>query len=409
MKKKINPHYIFMRRMPATIVWGGLEKLMLEWFERIDYRGCRVTLVVSKGGGEIYSKYIRSRNLPIEVVDFPFQFNVFFLKRFCETLRLLCRLNPDKVVFCQGRFFCFDLAHVLAAFFAAKGDVYMHENLGVPPPSPKSSKKYFGFITGAGLWWYVERYLTRWRAYFCKKVFVVSSEIRDMVIDLWKYPAAKVEVLYHGVDVSRFAPSVRVKEVLRKEKGVGPNDIVIIAASRLSQEKCVDRSIEAFDILFLNNANMHLFIAGTGPYEGKLRTLAAGKTSSGRIHFMGHVSNVDDLYKMSDIYVLSSDNEGLSLAFLEALASGLVCVTTRCTGTTEVIRDGINGFLVDKSTQGILEGFQKCLGLSNEKRKEISDNAVRYVNERFEINRNVKSALDGLGIPSADKYLSGTE
>jgi glycosyltransferase involved in cell wall biosynthesis len=144
---------------------------------------------------------------------------------------------------------------------------------------------------------------------------------------------------------------------------------------------------------------MHLVIAGTGPYDQRLRTLAAGKSFKDKIKFLGQVAYVDELYQMSDIYVLSSDNEGLSLAFLEALASGLVCVVTRCTGTTEVIQDGTNGFLVEKSMDGVLNGLQKVLSLSTGERQVISLNAVRYVNERFEINRNVEQALLILGMP----------
>ena len=399
----VTPHYIFIRRMPKAIIWGGLEKLMLEWFECIDYNRCRVTLVVTSGGGEIYTRYLKEKKLPVNVVEFPFRFDVIFFKRFGETFGLLLGLKPNKVVFCQGRFFCFDLAHVLAAYLTAGNEVYMHENLEVPPPSFKRSKKHLGIVPGFGLWWYSERYLTRLRAYFCKKIFVVSDEIRRESIDLWKYPPHKVEVLYHGVNVGLFKPLPQVKESMRRAKGLGLDETVIILASRLIQEKCVHRSIEAFDALWREDPHVRLLIAGTGPYEERLKELAASMPSKDKICFLGHVANMHEFYQMSDIYILSSDNEGLSLAFLEALASGLVCVTTKCTGTKEVIQDGINGFLVDKSTQGVREGLQKAFRLSGQERQSMSQNAVRFVNEYFEINRNVNRALLALGIPSLKK------
>lgn len=404
---KNTPHYVFLRLVPPVIVWGGLEKLMLQWFERIDYTQCRATLVIATGGGDIYSKYIKSKNLPVDVIEFPFRVNFKytenFFGRFVKTLQLLKKLKPDQVVFFQGSFSDFDLSHVLAAFFTAKGNVYMHENLGAPEPLVKSSKKYFKLISGVGLWWHAERYFNPWRARFCKKIFVVSSEIKDRMVKLWHYPAHKVDVLYHGVDIKVFCPSSEVKQTMRQRMGIPASDLVIIAAARLSQEKCLDRAIDAFDELCRQHSHLHLLIAGTGPYEERLKILAAGKPSKNKIKFLGQVSNVDELYQMSDIYVLSSDNEGLSLAFLEALASGLVCVATRCTGTTEVIDDGTNGFLVDKSTKEVLNGLRKALGLSEQERQAMSHNAVRFVHERFEIKRNIGQALSVLGIPARSK------
>ena len=186
---KKSQHYVFMRLMPPVIVWGGLEKLMLQWFERIDLTRCRATLVVSRGGGEIYSKYLKAKNLPVDVVEFPFRVNFryteSFFSRIAKTFRLLKSLKPNQIMFFQGSFTDFDLSHILAAFLTAKGNVYMHENLGAPEPSVKSSKKYFGFLPGVGLWWYGERYLTPLRARFCKKIFVVSSEIKYRMVKFW--------------------------------------------------------------------------------------------------------------------------------------------------------------------------------------------------------------------------------
>lgn len=403
MSKDLIPHIVCMRLMPLVIVWGGLEKLMLEWFERIDLSKCRVTLVVSTGGGEIYRKHIKDKGLTVDVVEFPFRtdfkYTDGFFGRLFKTLGLLNSLKPDLVMFFQGSFTDFDLAHIIAASVKANGQVFMHENLGAPQPSVKSSKKYLGFIPGIALWWYYERFSMPLRARFCKCVYVVSAEIKQRMIDLWHYPAAKLEVMYHGVDVARFHPTVETKRTMRASVGISPSDRVIIVAARLSQEKCIDRAIDAFDNVCREYTGLHLVIAGTGPYEDRLKTLASGKSSRDKIKFLGQIANVHELYQMSDIYVLSSDNEGLSLAFLEALASGLTCVVTKCTGTTEVIEHGVNGFLVEKSTQGVLDGLHQALRLSEMESRTIKNNAVEDVRKRFEINRNVSVVLSKLVIP----------
>ncbi|MBL8013010.1 MAG: glycosyltransferase family 4 protein [Candidatus Omnitrophica bacterium] len=401
--KSQQPHFVFLRLMPPVVIWGGLEKLMLEWFERIDTSQCRATLIVSNQGGDIYRNHIKTKKLDIDVIEFPFRkdfrYTQGFWGRFRKVTDLLKPLKPTKVIFFQGSFTDFDLSHVLAANLLAGGEVFMHENLGAPEPSAKSSKKYFGVIPGVGLWWYAEKYFNPWRAKFCKKIYVVSAEIRQRMIDLWNYPMDKLEVLYHGVDTARFHPSESSRKKLRSVMGISESETVIIVAARLSQEKCIDRAIDAFDALITRFPNLQLLIAGTGPYEERLKTLAQQKASSARIKFLGQVNNVNELYQMSDIYVLSSDNEGLSLAFLEALGSGLVCVATRCTGTTEVIDDGRNGFLVEKSLDGVRSGLQKALSLSVQERHAMGHEAVSDVAQRFEIHRNVRNGLNKMGIP----------
>ena len=79
-----------------------------------------------------------------------------------------------------------------------------------------------------------------------------------------------------------------------------------------------------------------------------------------KILFMGNVDNVGDYLKMSDIFVLSSDNEGFGIALVEAMATGLICVATKCPGPNEIIQDGVNGFLVEKNAEGVLDGLKKA-------------------------------------------------
>ena len=61
--------------MPPAMPWGGLENLMLDWFERIDYRRCCVTLAVTPEGKELYSKQFLAKGINIEIVEFPFDFS----------------------------------------------------------------------------------------------------------------------------------------------------------------------------------------------------------------------------------------------------------------------------------------------------------------------------------------------
>ncbi len=380
---------VFVRRMPATIVWGGLEKLMAEWFERIDYSKCKVTLVVSPGGADVYAQHLKG--LPIDIIDFDFNFTAPFLTRFSKCSSLFKRLKPSKVIFFQGQMFCFDFAQVLAANLSSGGEVYMHENLGAPVQHAKTS--------AISLWWHSERFFSRMRAVFSKRVMTVSAEIRQRLISLWSYPPDKVHVQYHGVDLVQFSPSLEVRSQMRQKLGIKEADPVIIVTARLSQEKCIHRVIEAFDLLSREHKDLRVLIAGSGPLEDKLKEQARAIPVTDRIVFLGHVSDVPQYLKMGDIYVLSSDNEGLSLALLEAMSSGLLCVVTDCTGTGEVITDGRNGFRVSRSSDAVRAGIDRALKLSPAEKAAMLKESMSFVTANFEINARVKNALNIIGIP----------
>ena len=124
-----------MRRLAGGGSWGGVEKLIFEWFERIDFEQCRVTLVVSKGPSEKFKNNVKARKLPVELVELPFQMNGYFSKRFSEMYSFLKGLQPTSVVFLQGAFTDFGFAYILAAYLLTGGKIFMHENLeaGLPP------------------------------------------------------------------------------------------------------------------------------------------------------------------------------------------------------------------------------------------------------------------------------------
>lgn len=396
-------HIVLMRNHTGRPVWGGLEKLVFEWFERIDYFQCDVTLCVAKEWMELYNNRFANTNIRVRVVELDFDHKKgLFLTRLWNMHSYLKKLKPSSVIFLQGRLFCFDLSHILAARLLT-GEVFMHENLGPPVQFEKTKQKYFGLIPKLELWWYIERFSTKWRARWSKKIVTVSREIKDKLISLWDYPSEKMTVCYHGVDADRFAPSQEDRLHMRRELALSPVETVIIAVSRLSKEKCVHHAIEAFSELCKNHKQLTFLIAGAGPLEMDLKALARKQTCEQKIRFLGQINDVADYLKTSDVYVLSSNNEGFGIALVEALATGLICVSTKCAGPNEILKEGVNGFLVDQGAQAVTEGLRKAISLSESERKKISQNAIADVRAHYEINQNVRATLKELEIPYLSK------
>src|SRR3989338_3925567 len=249
MRSTQQKHFVFIRRMPQTIVWGGLEKLFLDWLERIDYKACRVTLAVTQGGKALFEQKFKEKNLPIQIVEFSVDFRRNSVHQFCEMYWCLRPLKPSTVIFVQGAFTDFYLGVVLAGFLLTRNNVYMHENLGAPSPAEKSSKYHWGVIPGMGLWWHKEKLLNKLRGMFSRRIFVVSQEIQEQLIKRWGYPRHKVVVSYHVIDLEKFSFSLSKRQHIRKLLKIPRSDFVFMISARLATEKRIDRAIEAFDRL----------------------------------------------------------------------------------------------------------------------------------------------------------------
>jgi glycosyltransferase involved in cell wall biosynthesis len=397
----VNPikTFLFLRWLPSDGEWGGMEKLMLEWFERIDYNQAKVTLAVTPGWKERFESEIKKKKLLVSVIEFPFEFTHQKFLRFKYFYSFFKNLNPSSIIFVQGLHTEFHLGDVVAASWITKGNVFMHENLGASAPIEKTSRLYFGFIRGFALWWHMERSYINLRAYFCKYILVVSESIQNRLVELWKYPKNKVLVTYHGVAPDKFKSSVSIRSKMRAQLSLDSSTPVIIVTARLTLQKRLDRLIEAFDKVVKEFKVVQLFIAGSGPLENQLKELAQSKPCASQIHFLGQVTNVADCLQMADFYVLSSDNEGLSIALMEAMASGLVCVSTNCPGSEEVIENAKNGYLVPMSVEGVHQGLQQALSLPLEQRVSMAQKARDTIKERFNIDENIKNIFEIMGIP----------
>lgn len=393
--------FLFFRRLPPYLQgeYGGLEKLMFDWFERIDYSKISVIVVVTKGWKERFLKEAQQRRLSLEVFELPFDyFHVGPMKRFFDMYQFLNQFKPYGIILFQAHFEEFGLPELIAASIRTNGNVFMHENTGSLKPPECSTKKHFGFLPGLGLWWVYYMMGIKLRAYISKNILAVSQEIKNRYVNWWGYPASKVHVSYHGVDSKKFYSDPQSRKHLRKELNIPENDTVFINLARFTPLKRIDRGIKAFDLVFQKSKNIHLVLVGSGPLENECRQLASGLSCGKNIHFIGHVDNPADYLRMADAFVLTSDNEGLSIALMEAMASGLIAVSTDCTGSNEVITEGKTGFIVEKTDESVAQGMQKALMLSMTENQEMKQSAVRFIQDHFDIDCNVKNVFQTLGV-----------
>ena len=186
-------------------------------------------------------------------------------------------------------------------------------------------------------------------------------------------PSVSIDVIPNGVELDRFFPAETTEksEVLR-----------LLTVGRLSVTKRIEMLIEAVEILHRTACKVRLTIVGGGKMEQQFRKIVAERELRDIIKITGRIDSnkMPDVYQNNDIFISASMQEGMSNAMLEAMASGLPIVTTRCEGLAELI-DG-NGIIVEQESIEEIAKAIKQLADDPELRKQMSIAAKKQA-EKF--------------------------
>lgn len=151
---------------------------------------------------------------------------------------------------------------------------------------------------------------------------------------------------------------------------------VIFSLAQLIPRKCIHILIQAFIKLNPVENNLRLLIGGDGPEKDNLKSLVP-QTLQDKVSFLGFLPKKDQpaYYNLADLFVLPSKEDGWGMVIIEALASGTpVVTTTGVLSSSELIRDGINGFVVEpENVNQLLQALEKGLVLA----ESIDQHAIR--------------------------------
>lgn len=152
----------------------------------------------------------------------------------------------------------------------------------------------------------------------------------------------------------------------------------IVSVGRLEPQKNRRLLIESFSDVYKKHPEYTLDIYGEGSQENELKQLivSLGLTSAVILH--GNVNDVHRQIADAEMFVLSSDYEGLSNALLEAMMMGLPCITTDCAGATEAVEDGVDGIIIPvRDRKKMSEAMEKMISDAS-LRDQFSEKAVEH-------------------------------
>ncbi|MFF8293056.1 glycosyltransferase family 4 protein [Streptomyces sp. NPDC016309] len=167
-------------------------------------------------------------------------------------------------------------------------------------------------------------------------------------------PGARLARLVPGVDAGVFRPGGDAGPV-RRHYGLGDAPVVLCAA-RLVPRKGQDTLVRALPLIHARVPDARLLLVGAGPYEGRLRRLAAAHGVTGAVVFAGGHPHADlpCFYAAADVFAMPCrtrrrglEVEGLGIVYLEAAAAGLPVLAGDSGGAPDTVRDGETGHVVD--------------------------------------------------------------
>lgn len=208
------------------------------------------------------------------------------------------------------------------------------------------------------LYYPVERFLARWT-----DVIITMNQEDEQAAR--KFPCPRIEYVPGvGIDLKKFARH-RPRDMVRAALGIAPDTTFILSVGELIARKNYDVAIDALSALD-TRIKFCFCIAGIGDKEPELRQHIADKGLAAKIKLLGFRSDIPDLLHAADLFFFPSLQEGLPVAVMEAMACGLPIVCSRIRGNTDLIDEGLGGYLVEATdTAGFTQALTQCIHTSS--------------------------------------------
>lgn len=173
-----------------------------------------------------------------------------------------------------------------------------------------------------------------------------------------QFKVKRVEYIHGiGINTDRFSIE-NEKSDIRKELGLQTDDIIVLSVGELNENKNQKVIIQA--MAKLKHEKIHYILCGKGDQKENLEKLTNKLGIKEKVHFLGYRNDIADIYRQSDIYVMPSKREGLPVASLEAMFCGLPLVTSNIRGLTDIMEEGVTGYMyAPDDVDGFVEGIKK--------------------------------------------------
>lgn len=244
----------------------------------------------------------------------------------------------------------------------------------------------FHFYKGAPLKnWLIYFFIEKWLSRYTDMIITINKEDYLRAKKLFK--AKRIEYIPGiGFDTSRLMVTVD-KSKKRKELGIPEDSFIILSIGELNKNKNHQVVIKA--IAKLNIPDIYYLVCGNGAMKDYLRKMTKELAIEKKVKLLGYRYDIAEILKCADVFAFPSFREGLSVALMEAMASGLPIVCSNIRGNSDLVEDKLGGFLVEPYNVNGFSNAIEVLYNSKELRKRFGNYNVKSIS-KYSIENVIK-------------------
>jgi glycosyltransferase involved in cell wall biosynthesis len=217
----------------------------------------------------------------------------------------------------------------------------------------------------------------------------VSPEVRNELIELGVAPRRKFAVIRLGIPLEERLGDASAGEDYRRLYGIPKDAFVIGWVGRMTGVKATRAVLEIVRAVHDRGVDSVLCMVGDGPDRVRLEEIAHELGIARSCYFVGYQEQIAGYYRLFDAFVLPSVNEGTPVSAIESLASGTPVVANRVGGVPDVVRDGVDGFLVEAGDAEAAADKLAVLARDEALRRRLGEAGRARVLERYSVSRLV--------------------
>ncbi|MFF6015529.1 N-acetyl-alpha-D-glucosaminyl L-malate synthase BshA [Lysinibacillus fusiformis] len=214
----------------------------------------------------------------------------------------------------------------------------------------------------------------------------VSHALKEQTYELID-TVKPIETIYNFVDEREYFP--RNSGNLKEQFGIQEDEKVLIHVSNFRKIKNLPHIIDAF-MKIRTNVKAKLLLVGDGPEKHRVMDQVKESPYMKDVLFLGKQENLAELYAISDLKLLLSQQESFGLVLLEAMACGVPCIGTNVGGIPEVIEHGVDGFIVELGDTEAVAEYAVQLLQDEEKLLRFREAAIHAVSDKFHSSKIVE-------------------
>jgi glycosyltransferase involved in cell wall biosynthesis len=217
----------------------------------------------------------------------------------------------------------------------------------------------------------------------------VSPEVRDDLIAYGVAPPEKFVVVRLGIPLDERLDDETLAIDYRHQYGIGRDAFVVGWVGRMTGVKDTGAVLHTVAALRARGIDAVVCLVGDGPDREPLEELARDLGIARSCFFVGYQTDVAGFYRLFDAFFLPSVNEGTPVSAIEALAAATPVVANRVGGVPDVVRDGVDGFLVERGDVEAAADHLATLAAEPDLRRRLGESGRARVRDRYSVARLV--------------------